>query len=234
MVRENALQHAAQLRQYFDGDGYDRWVAIYQGDEELSYIRRTVREGHQQMLDQAQEWLLDVCPQGTLLDAGCGTGLFSISMARAGFGVSGVDISPRMVAVAREDAAGAAPSADIQFEVGDIQSASGTYDAVTCFDVLVHYPRDFFVPLCQHLAHRSTKTLLLTYAPYSHLLSFLHWVGGFFPKGSRRTEIQMIPDRVVEDTLAAAGMTVTRTTAVSHGFYHVKLLQAVRTHEART
>ncbi|MCB0162064.1 MAG: hypothetical protein KDD83_28200, partial [Caldilineaceae bacterium] len=54
------------------------------------------------------------------------------------------------------------------------------------------------------------------------------WVGGFFPKSKRRTEIQMIRRDVVVQTLADAGLTVTRTVNISKGFYHVTLLEARR------
>ena len=68
--------------------------------------------------------------------------------------------------------------------------------------------------------------LLLTYAPSEPVLAALHWLGGRFPKGERRTDIQMIPARFVGETLAQAGMTVYRQARISRGFYHVTLLEA--------
>lgn len=227
----NVISHKLQLKNYFDGIGFDRWSAIY-GEGELSPIRRTVREGHELMLAQAESWLLESCTAGRLLDAGCGTGLFSVRMAQLGFNVTAVDIAPRMVDAARDNAQQAGVTERIALITGDIESVPGRYDAVACFDVMVHYPREAFAQLCTFLAERCDGPLLFTYAPYNHLLAFLHWVGGHFPQGNRRQEIQMIPDDVVVGALAKAGMSVKRTTSISHGFYHVKLLEAMRTSDA--
>ena len=40
----------------------------------------------------------------TILDAGCGTGNFSIKLAERGAHVTGIDLSTEMMAVAREKA----------------------------------------------------------------------------------------------------------------------------------
>jgi magnesium-protoporphyrin O-methyltransferase len=223
-----ATVHKTQLQDYFDGVGFERWAAIY-GKAPLSRVRRSIREGHTRMLARAEEWLCaDHAAPGSLLDAGCGTGLFSIAVARRGFQVTAVDIAPRMVTTAEEAANQAGVGERIRFLQGDIESVAGDFDAVACFDVLVHYPQEAFVPLCTHLAQRSKNTLLLTYAPHSHLLAAMHWIGGFFPKGHRRTEIQMIREAVVVDTLRKAGLHVRRSATISHGFYHVRLIQASR------
>ena len=66
------------------------------------------------------------------------------------------------------------------------------------------------------------------YAPREPVLAALHWLGGRFPRGERRTDIQMIPEPFVRATLAAAGMQVVRQARVSRGFYHVTLLEARR------
>ena len=58
--------------------------------------------------------LFEVRPGDLILDAGCGTGNFSLKLARKGARVVGVDISPDMLALAREKAAreGPAPHPD--------------------------------------------------------------------------------------------------------------------------
>lgn len=226
-----ATPHKAQLQNYFDGLGFERWSAIY-GEAPLSRIRHTIREGHGRMLAQAEAWLAESFPKpaagATLLDAGCGTGLFSVRMAQQGFRVTAVDIAPRMVAAAQQAANDAQVAERIYFQAGDIETVAGRFDAVACFDVLVHYPAESFERLCTQLAQQCNRTMVLTYAPYNRLLATLHWIGGRFPKGHRRTEIQMIRDERIAATLARAGMQVRRTANISHGFYHVTLLEASR------
>lgn len=53
----------------------------------------------------------DYCPtEGSALDAGCGAGCWSIVLAKRGFKVTGVDLSPTSIAWAREKASGQPPS----------------------------------------------------------------------------------------------------------------------------
>lgn len=217
----------AQLRGYFDGVGFERWAAIY-GDQELSAIRRSIRMGHNRMLATASDWLLEGARPGALLDAGCGTGLFSIALAQQGYSVIGVDIAPRMVAAAQAAAAQVGVGERTRFQVGDVEQITGRFDAVVCFDVLVHYPHAPFTRLVHHLSGLSDGPLLFTYAPYNRLFALLHWVGGHFPQSQRRTEIQMIRHAHVEQALAECGRRVRRRAVISHGFYHVTLVEAVQ------
>ncbi len=226
----DTAQHKAQLRQYFDGVGFERWSAIY-GHSELSPIRRSIRAGHSTMLGYAAQWLdlprADL--PATALDAGCGTGLFSLALARRGFQVVAADLAPQMV-VATAAAAEAAGLADrLTCRVADLDELSGRYSLVACFDVLIHYPPSLFAPMLTRLAGLCDGTLLFTYAPHSPLLAALHRIGAFFPRGQRRTEIQMIPAALVGASLAACGLTIRRSQRVSSGFYHVTLVQAQRT-----
>jgi magnesium-protoporphyrin O-methyltransferase len=223
-------QHKAQLRAYFDGIGFERWAAIYGGQAKLSRVRRTIRAGHGAMLEQASAWLAEsfpeVPPGTTALDAGCGTGLWSIALARRGFEVTAIDIAPQMVDAALQAAQRAGVRERITFLSGDLETLSGSFDTVACFDVLVHYPAPLFGPMLGRLSALSRGPLLVTYAPYNRLLAGLHWVGGHFPHSQRRTSIQMIPAPLVEHTLAQAGMRRLRSARISSGFYHVTLLEA--------
>jgi magnesium-protoporphyrin O-methyltransferase len=220
-------QHKDRLRSYFDGLGYERWSAIY-GDGPLSAVRRAIREGHTRMLQVADGWLAEAAfPKGTrVLDAGCGTGLFSLLLARKGLAVTAVDIAPNMV----EATAAALGTEGLQADciVTDLEAINGQFALVACFDVLVHYPAESFTQLLRHLANLTESRLFFTYAPYSPLLAALHRLGGMFPQGQRRTEIQMIPAQVVQQTLAEAGLRMQRVAPIRHRFYHVTLVEAVR------
>ncbi len=232
MLRSNVdtTQHKARLRQYFNGVGFERWSAIY-GEARLSPIRRSIRDGHTQMLALAEEWL-DAegrGREGVALDAGCGTGLFSLALARRGMHVTAADLAPQMVAATREAAETAGLAGRVDGLVADLEELQGRFAVVACFDVLIHYPPGPFEQMLRHLADLCTDTLLFTYAPYSPLLAAMHRVGAFFPHGQRRTDIQMIPDDLVRATLAACGLSIRRARRISSGFYHVTLIQAMRT-----
>lgn len=223
----DTVQHKAKLQSYFNGVGFDRWSAIY-GQSKLSGIRHSIREGHNLMMSQAAAWLDEhnLSPGAHILDAGCGTGLFSFSLAQKGYTVTAVDIAPQMVKSASQNMHAAGLHDRVHFVAGDIEVIDGVYDAVVCFDVLIHYPQPAFAQLCTRLVQRSRGPLIITYAPYNQLLAVKHWVGGYFPKSERRTTIEMIPDEFVRQSLQSAGMSVYRSRRISRGFYHVALLEA--------
>jgi magnesium-protoporphyrin O-methyltransferase len=224
----NVQAHKAQLQHYFDGIGFDRWAAIYGDTENLSAIRRSVRDGHARMLAQADAWLSEwgLQPGATILDAGCGTGLASIALAKRGYRVTSIDIAPSMVKHASNHAAAEGVQDQIQFAAGDLEIVTGMYDAVVCFDVLIHYPEPAFAQMCSHLARMARGPLIMTYAPYNRMLAMKHWIGGHFPQSNRRTTIQMVPQQFVKKTLEATGKTLYRSSHISHGFYHVSLVEA--------
>lgn len=230
----DSTQHKQQLQEYFNGAGFQRWSAIY-GDGEVSRVRRTIRAGHSRMLALAEAWALAWAdhtsrPLHTLqaLDAGCGTGVFSLMLARHGMQVTAVDIAPQMLAAAAERASVAGLTHRIAFITGDVEQVGGTFDLVACFDVLIHYPQPAFDQMLGRLAQRAGHMLLFTYAPYEPLLAAMHWVGGFFPHAHRRTDIQMIREASVRQTLAAHGLDVQQMAPIRSGFYHVNLVQALR------
>ncbi len=225
----NAEEHKKMLRSYFNGQGFQRWASIY-GNDKLSTVRNTVRQGHAVMMDKAFDWLQQLgLPKGaTVLDAGCGTGLFSIRLAKAGYKVKSVDIASQMVNKAKADAIKEGVQKNIEFEVNSIESVAGKYDAVVCFDVLIHYPAEGFAQAFHNLSSLTKGPIIFTYAPYNNILAFQHWLGGYFPKKERRTTIQMIRDADMQKAMASEGMQVTSREKVSWGFYHTMLMNCSR------
>jgi malonyl-CoA O-methyltransferase len=106
--------------------GYDRWSELYDG-----YVNSTVAIDDRYFPPvYAHLTGLRVC------EIGCGTGRHTIRLARAGNRVTGIDLSPGMLAVAREKLAGL----DVTLIEGDVltSSPSGIYDAVVTALVLEH------------------------------------------------------------------------------------------------
>ncbi len=73
----------------------------------------------------------------SILDAGCGTGSLALKLAAEGYRVTGVDLSPEMIARARKKD----PARSVDLRVGDITSLAlgSTFDAVVSVaDVFNH------------------------------------------------------------------------------------------------
>lgn len=225
----NVEEHKKMLQSYFNGQGFQRWASIY-GNDKLSTVRSTVRQGHAVMMDKAFEWLqkTGLKTGSKVLDAGCGTGLFTIRLAKSGYLVKAADIASQMVNKTKEDAEKAGVAGNIEFEVSSIESVSGSYDAVVCFDVLIHYPAEGFANAFTNLSRLTKGPMIFTYAPYNKILAFQHWIGGFFPKKERRTTIQMIRDEEMQRVLGKLGLKVVNRQKISFGFYHTMLMQVAR------
>ncbi len=220
-------QHKEELQSYFNGVGYERWSAIY-GQTEVSSIRKTVRDGHAMMMEQARNWLLayNLPKDARILDAGCGTGLFSIQMAKDGYHMISMDLAEQMVEKAKDEAQKAGVADRIEFGVSDLESIEGSYDAVVCFDVLIHYPEKGFKAMCSKLARMSKGPFIFTYAPFNGLLAFKMWMGEFFPKNDRRMNLQMMKEPFVEECLALGGKKMVKHEKIHHGFYHTALVES--------
>lgn len=76
------------------------------------------------------------------VDVGCGGGLLAEALARAGARVTGIDLSPAMIDVARLHAAGESLGIDYRvLPVADLAAGEpGGFDVVTCMEMLEHVP----------------------------------------------------------------------------------------------
>jgi 2-polyprenyl-3-methyl-5-hydroxy-6-metoxy-1,4-benzoquinol methylase len=84
---------------------------------------------------------MDVKEGVTILDAGCGPGVYSVRAARAGLNVCAIDISKTMLDEARDRVASAGLSSRVNFRQEDLTHLSlpdASFDAVFCWGVLIH------------------------------------------------------------------------------------------------
>ena len=79
--------------------------------------------------------------KSALLDAGCGTGSLSLVMAQLGHTVTGVDLSPAMIARAREKARAAGLSIDFRvMDAAAPEFSPGSFDVLVCRHLLWALP----------------------------------------------------------------------------------------------
>jgi len=116
-------------------------------------------ETHRHFCDFANVASSLALPAGArVLDVGCGSGWLSEYFARLGYSALGIDISPDLVAMARDRVARVPYGVDhetplrCEFRVHDVESAPlpEKFDAVVCYDSLHHFEDERAV--VRHLA----------------------------------------------------------------------------------
>lgn len=111
-----------------------------------------------------------VAPRQRVLDVACGTGVVSVTAARTGAGVSGVDLSPALAARARQNASIA--GVEIDFREGDVEALP--YPDAS-FDVVLSQFGHIFAPR----PRVATAEMLRVLKPGGRI-AFSTWPPGFF------------------------------------------------------
>ena len=77
-----------------------------------------------------------------VLDVGCGGGLLCEALARAGARVTGIDLAPGMIEVARLHALGEGLDIDYRVVAAEevLAAEPGGFDVITCMEMLEHVP----------------------------------------------------------------------------------------------
>lgn len=232
MPQASYEEKRGQLEAYFDRTAIDAWARLT-SDAPVSRIRATVRAGRERMRATLLDWLPGDLRGRRLLDAGCGTGALAVEAARRGATVTAVDLSPRLVELARERLPSDLGEGSVEFRVGDMLAATdGAYDHVVCMDSLIHYRLDDILRVLPRLAECTGESIVFTFAPRTPLLTVMHGVGRLFPRGDRAPMIQPVgADRLraaIAQAPALAGWRTGRTARVTSGFYISQGLEIAR------
>lgn len=222
-----------ELLTYFDRTAAEAWKRLT-SDAPVSGIRATVRAGREAMRATLLSWLPQDMRGLRLLDAGCGTGALALEAARRGASVVAIDLSPTLVELARERAAGLEPGERITWLTGDmLDPALGVFDHVVAMDSLIHYRAHDVAGVLAGLAARTRGSILFTFAPRTALLATMHAVGRLFPKSDRAPAIEPVSEtalrRLIGATAGLGGLRIGRTRRIVSGFYTSQALElAVR------
>ncbi len=225
------IEKRRQVQDYFDRTAVDAWARMT-SDVPLSGIRETVRAGRQQMLDTLLSWIPKDLSNKRILDAGCGTGKFAIEAAKRGAEVVAIDLSPKLVKLAKKRSEKIGTAKSIRFVTGDMLSPEyGRFDHVVAMDSLIHYQSVDAVSAVQLLAARSRVSVLFTFAPRTPLLSLMHSVGRFFPKSDRAPSIEPATLsaflKELDEAKLLSDWQLERTQQIKNGFY---ISQAMELH----
>ena len=121
-----------------------------------------------------------VAPGEAVLDVGCGTGVVAVTAARAGARVSGLDLTPELIAVARDNAALAGVQVDLR--EGDAEALpfeDGAFDVVLSQFGHMFAPRpDVTLSEMRRVLKPGGRVAFATWPPE-------HFVGRFFALTAR-------------------------------------------------
>jgi len=231
MAAGSYIERRGELETYFDRTAADNWAKLT-SDAPVSGIRATVRAGRDEMRSTLLSWLPADMNGMRLLDAGCGTGALSIEAARRGADVVAIDLSPTLVAVARERLPPDVDSSKIEFTSGDMLDPKlGEFDFVVAMDSLIHYLPQDICRIVAGLAARTRRSMAVTFAPKTPALALMHFAGGFFPRGDRAPAIEPVSERKLRQLLASDPALQRwqpgRTHRVSSGFYTSQALEMI-------
>ena len=179
-----AVDDKVEVKDYFNNEGFNRWSRIYSEDGEVNSVQLDIRTGHAQTVDEVLAWVdADGSATGgeTFCDAGCGVGSLALPLAERGATVSASDISAAMVEEASKRAADAGLSERASFATSDLEAIEGSYDTVTCIDVMIHYPEEKMAEMVSGLASKANRRLIISFAPDTWYYKALKSFGELFP-----------------------------------------------------
>jgi len=221
-----------EIETYFDRTAVEAWKRLT-SDAPVGRVRATVRAGRDTMRGILLSWLPADLTGMRVLDAGCGTGALAVEAARRGAQVTAIDLSPKLVDMARERMPAGLGPGSVDFRSGDmLDPALGTFDHVVSMDSLIHYEMPDAIGVLEGLAVRTTGSIVMTYAPRTPMLATMHATGKLFPRGDRSPAI--IPHgkrkftRKIEAALGSLGWVVGRTERVTSGFYISQALELTK------
>lgn len=222
----------AWLHEYFDRTAAAAWATLT-SDSQVSWVRRTVREGRERMRHTLSGFLPDDLTGLRVLDAGCGTGVQAVELARRGASVVAIDLSPTLVGLAETRSAGKFSRGAIEWRSGDMLDPQlGSFDYVVAMDSLIHYRMTDMLDAYAALAARTRVSMAVTFAPWTPLLGAVRGVGRLFPRKDRAPAIEPVAMapllRGVARDPRLAQWAAQRTHRVESGFYTSQALELRR------
>ncbi len=222
-----------ELETYFDRTAVDAWARLTT-DAPVSRIRATVRAGRDEMRAQLLSRLPADLTGRRVLDAGCGTGAFSVEAARRGANVTAIDLSAKLVALAAERLPRDLGRGAISFAVGDmLDTGLGHFDHVVAMDSLIYHPTSDVVRCLKTLSERTAHSIIFTFAPRTAMIAAMYGIGKLFPRADRSPAIVPLAEADLRSRITAehamANWRIADTKRISRGFYISQAMELSRT-----
>jgi magnesium-protoporphyrin O-methyltransferase len=228
-------ERRAWLHEYFDRTAAAAWATLT-SDSDVSWVRRTVREGRERMRHTLSGYLPADLNGLRVLDAGCGTGVQAVELARRGASVVAIDLSPTLVGLAETRSAGKFEQGAIEWRSGDMLDPQlGSFDYVVAMDSLIHYTLPDMLDAYAALAVRTRVGMAVTFAPRTPALTLMHAIGKAFPRQDRAPSIEPVAEAALRRGVATDARlrewSPARTQRIQRGFYKSQALELRRAAE---
>jgi len=192
-------------------DAIARVVAAYDDRVIRAYSRGRFLILRQRFLDEIGQYLPD---RGSILDLGCGFGLFSLYYAQVlpGARFRGLDLDARRIAIATR-AARRLGLANTRYEVGDVREyrADGEYAAAYMLDIVHHIAPETVAPLVGELHKSLAPGGCLVVKDVDTRPAYKRWFTYALDRlMDRRGVIRYWPAEELQDVLEGAGFRVRR------------------------
>lgn len=218
-----------QIEDYFDRTAVQAWAQLT-SDAPVGRIRTTVRAGRDKMRATLLSWLPDDLRGRRILDAGCGTGALAKEAACRGADVVAIDLSPKLVELARQRMPKSLGHGSIDFRSGDmLDPRLGRFDHVVAMDSVIHYETRDAVEALSRLSERCSTSISFTFAPRTPLLAAMIAVGRMLPRTNRAPWLEPMAR---ENLLQLMGQDTnlsnwrhSRDERVSSGFYKSQAME---------
>jgi len=185
-MQNTYLAKRARLENYFNEVSSDAWDKLT-SNEPVSFVRQLVREGREKMQLAIMEKLPKDLRGVRILDAGCGTGVLSRMLDERGAEVVGVDISEKLIEVAKNRSS---LNKNIEYFAGDMKEQSfGNFDYIIAMDSLIHYSTEDVISSIADFFNRANNSVLFTVIPSTFTLRTKLRLGKYFPKSERSPEV---------------------------------------------
>jgi len=222
----------SQIEDYFDRTAVQAWEQLT-SDAPVGRIRTTVRAGRTKMRETLLSWLPEDMRGRRVLDAGCGTGALAVEAACRGADVVAIDLSPKLVDLARQRMPASFVHGSLDFLSGDMLDAKlGNFDHVVAMDSIIHYETNDAVTALSRLAERTSTSIAFTFAPRTPLLAVMISVGRLLPKTNRAPWLEPMAKEKLLQMMAQdeelKAWQHSRDERVSSGFYKSQAMEWTR------
>ncbi|MFY2764567.1 bifunctional 2-polyprenyl-6-hydroxyphenol methylase/3-demethylubiquinol 3-O-methyltransferase UbiG [Arenimonas sp. MALMAid1274] len=149
-----------------------------------------------------------------VLDVGCGAGLLSEALAREGAVVTALDLAPELIDVARLHLLESGLTVDYRLQSVEALAAEapGSFDAITCMEMLEHVPDPAaIIGACRSLLRPGGQlflsTLNRTPAAFAVAIVGAEYIARLLPRGTHDYK-QFIRPSELSAWLRAAGLSI--------------------------